>query len=118
MIKEIESSSSEVESEDGESDLVDEEEDEEDGDLQVNADNPSAVRTTKSGSKSRSMTTRQAVLASVMDSSHIALGTKLEISSMNRCSYYSFRLRSSCSIYPRKYEQKEESSERDRACSS
>ncbi|KAJ4484360.1 hypothetical protein C8J55DRAFT_41293 [Lentinula edodes] len=70
----MESSSSEIESEDGESELVEDEEDEEDDDMQVSVDSSSLTAHTLQGrSKSRSMTTRQAVLASVMDSSHIAL---------------------------------------------
>ncbi|KAJ3929304.1 MAG: PAPA-1-like conserved region-domain-containing protein, partial [Lentinula lateritia] len=71
----MESSSSEIETEDGESEPVEDEEDEEDDDMQVSVDNSSVTAHTLQGrSKSRSMTTRQAVLASVMDSSHIALG--------------------------------------------
>ncbi|GAW01733.1 Anucleate primary sterigmata protein B [Lentinula edodes] len=82
-IQDMESSSSEIESEDGESELVEDEEDEEDDDMQVSVDNSSVTAHTLQGrSKSRSMTTRQAVLASVMDSSHIALDSDLAAQSV------------------------------------
>lgn len=80
----MESSSSEIETEDGESEPVEDEEDEEDDDMQVSVDNSSVTAHTLQGrSKSRSMTTRQAVLASVMDSSHIALGKDLSLLILN-----------------------------------
>ncbi|KAJ3978910.1 hypothetical protein F5890DRAFT_1589536 [Lentinula detonsa] len=81
-IQDIESSS-EIESEDGESELVEEEEDDDDEDVSVGVDNTSTTtRTAQPGSKSRSMTTRQAVLASVVDSSHIALDSDLAAQSV------------------------------------
>lgn len=66
----MESSSSEIESEDGDGPGSEQDgQDEDDEDDEVNADTPARSR----------LTTRQAVLASVVDSSHVALGKMLPL---------------------------------------